>query len=723
VTAEVERPLPRWAGVGASLEILGLWALAGAQPLFDLFGRNAEFFLASNAGPGEILVFTLVVAFFVPLVLILVESVVRFIRPSIGPTAHRVVIGLLAATLGLNIARQVGAGNLFLALLFAVALVLIVLAIQRNATGRTVLHYLGVAPLAFALLFVFSSDAGSLMFADDAEVVEVQQAPTGGGPVAVLVFDELPLASLLNREGEINAQRFPNFARLAEMSTWYRDATSVAPSTPESVPTVLTGQYPEAGLLPTSADRPINIFTLLGGEYDVDAFEGVTDLCPDEVCTPEEQPDADSFRSDLFSTLSDASVVYGYLTLPESLQHHLPTLGQSWAGFLDQPDEDIDQAPSSAVVASDPADTRDDLTDFLVGRADEARARGGQGRDLVPLIEDYSAAEGSLLVGHDPFMPHRPWHITPTGAAYDGLVGGVEPGMERWPASPAFVRRVLQRHLLQVGFADTLLGRLLDRFEAAGTLDDATIAVVADHGMAFQTDNAARSPNEDNVQEVYRVPMLIKAPGQGPGEGEVSDRNALLVDVLPTILDLTGIEPPDEADFDGQSLVSPDFDRAEDDDKPVFYGQGPQSVPGGFSELYPVIFRNVGYVGDGGWVSLLQVGPAGHFVNRRVEALDRSRPVEGEWVIDQQELLEEVPDTRFRPVTISGRVELDDDDQRLPSQVLVAIDGIIAGIGDLERDDGSFAALLDERRLSPGPHDVALYLPDGEDTIQRIVEP
>jgi hypothetical protein len=422
-------------------------------------------------------------------------------------------------------------------------------------------------------------------------------------------------------------------------------------------------------------------------------------------------------------TLTDASVVYGYLTLPESLWDHLPTLGQSWAGFLDQPEEDIDQAPSSAVVASDPADaTRDDLTDFLTGRAEEARARGGQGRDLVPLIEGYDAAEGSLLVGHDPFMPHRPWHITSTGAAYDGLVGGVTPGEERWPDSPAYVRRVLQRHLLQVGFADTLLGRLLDRFEQAGTLDDATIVVVADHGMAFQTDNDARSPNDDNVQEVYRVPLLIKAPDQRAGQGEVSDANALLVDVLPTILDLIDIDPPPEAEFDGQSLVSPDFERS-DDDKPVFYGQGPASVPGDFTELYPVIFRNVGYVGDGGWVSLLQVGPAGDFVNRRVEALSRTRPATGEWVIDQGELLADLPDTRFRPVAISGRIELEDEDDRLPSQVLVAIDGIIAGIGDLERDDGSFAALLDERRLTPGPHDVALYLPFGQDRVQRIVEP
>jgi hypothetical protein len=726
VTAEVDAPLPRWAGVGASLEILALWALAGAQPVFDLFGRNAEFFLASNAGPGEILVFTLVVAFLVPLVLIAVESLFRLVRPSIGPTVHRVIIALLGATLGLNIARQIGAGNLILALLIAVAVAAGILWVQRNDTGRTVLHYLGVAPFAFALLFVFSSEAGSLMFADDAEVVEVEQGT--GGPVAVIVFDELPLSSLMTREGEFNAERFPNFARLADMSTWYRNASSVAPSTPESVPTILTGQFPESGLLPTSADRPINIFTLLGGEYDVDAFEGVTDLCPDAVCAPVEQPDVDTFVDDLMGTLSDASVVYGYLTLPEDLQSHLPTLGESWAGFLDQPEGDIDEAPSPSsssggVVAGDPADERDDLRDFLSGRAEQARARVGQGRDLAPLIEGYSGADGSLLVGHDPFLPHRPWHITSTGAAYDGTVGGVTPGMEAWPESPAFVRRVLQRHLLQVGYADNLLGRLLDRFEEAGTLDDATIAVVADHGMAFQTGNKARSPNEANVQEIYRVPLLIKAPGQGEGEGEVSDLNALAVDVLPTILDLIGIDPPPEADFDGQSLVDPRFERA-DDDKPVFYGLGPDTVPGDFEDLLPAIFRDVGYVGDGGWVDLLRVGPAGDLVNRAVTDVSRGRPIEAAWSIDQQDLLDDIPDGPIRPVAIAGRVDLDGvDPDDLPTQVLVSIDGILAGVGDLDRADGSFAALLDERRLTPGGHDVGLYLPGEANVIHRLVDP
>jgi hypothetical protein len=723
VTGEVDAASSRWAGVGPALEILALWALAGAQPVLELFGKNGEFFLASGAGPGEIVAFSVIVAFAVPVVLIAIETVVRLVHSGAGVVVHRVVMGLLGALLGLNVARQFDIEALLLALGVAVAFAALVLWLLRITAARSAMRYLGVAPLAFALLFVFASDAGSLVFTEDAQVVEVEAG--AGGPVAVIVLDELPVASLLTRDGAVNEERFPNFARLADMSTWYRNATAVAPSTPESVPTVLTGLYPEEGLLPTSADRPVNIFTLLGGVYEVDAFEGVTDLCPDTVCVPDQEDlGVGSFFDDVMGTVGDAGVVYGHLTLPATLREDLPTLDQSWAGFLETSGESPadEEAPTPEDLAADqPADPRDDVGDFLRGRADEARARGGQGRDLEPLIGGYSGEAGTLLVGHDPFMPHRPWHITPSGAQYDAYVGGPRPGQEEWEDSPTFVRRVLQRHLLQVGYADTLLGELLDRFEAAGTLDEATIAITADHGMSFQPGGEARSPSDENVQEIYRVPLFIKGPGQAAGDGEVSDANALLVDVLPTVMDLIDIEPPGDTGFDGQSLVDPAFERAPDD-KPIFYGNGPQTVPGDFTEVLPFAVSNADLVGDGDWIDLLQVGDAGPLVTRRVDAVERAPALDGTWEMHREERVREVAEGRARPIALIGELTLDDEGYDLPDQVVVAVDGVVAGVGDLDPSTGEFSALLDERRVQPGSHDVGLYLPDGSGGIQRIRE-
>jgi len=707
VSDKADARTPRWSGLGPALEILGLWALAGAQPVLDLFGTNAEFFVASDAGPGEIVAFALLVALGVPLLLIALELLVRWLRPSWSTSLHGGILILLAVLFGLNLARQFGLETLIPALLVTLLVVAALVFLGRWPTAHQVLRYLGVAPIAFALLFVFSSDAGSLVFAEDAEVID--STAGSDGPVAVVVFDELPLASLLTRDGEINERRFPNVARLAGMSTWYRNATSVHPSTPESVPAILSGSSTVPGQLPTSTDHPVNIFTLLGGTHEVSAFEGVTDLCPDDVCVAEDgAPGSGGFLSDVGSLLTDAAVVYGHLTLPEPVKDTLPTLGEGWAGFLDQGGGDS---------ATPPVDVRDDVSDFLVGRLEEAQSRGGAGRDLAPLFEGYDAASGSLLVGHDPFMAHRPWHLTPEGHGYDGGTGGVSPGQEEWPDDPVYVRRVLQRHLLQVGYADALLGQLLDRFEEAGTLDDATIVVVADHGMSFEEGGRARSPNDDNVQEIYRVPLFIKAPGQAVGDGRASDVNALTVDIVPTVMDLLGVEVPSDVEVEGLSLAV--GGEVRDAEKPVVYGSGPDSVPGGFDEVLVAARRNADLVNDGGWLSLLQVGPAGPLVGERVSTVPSDGSVAGTWTMDREEQLRDIGRGLARPVAVEGTIDVDLDGP-LPTQVLIALDGILAGIGDLNTDTGEFAALLDEQRLTPGPHELDLYLPTADGAIQRI---
>src|SRR5690606_40436362 len=99
-----------------------------------------------------------------------------------------------------------------------------------------------------------------------------------------IVFDALPTAGLLDGSGHIDAELFPNFARLADGATWYRNNTSVAAFTVRAVPALLTGRYPEPpGPLVPPPD-PENLFTLLAGSYEVEAREYVTRLCPVEVC-------------------------------------------------------------------------------------------------------------------------------------------------------------------------------------------------------------------------------------------------------------------------------------------------------------------------------------------------------------------------------------------------------------------------------------------------------
>lgn len=102
-------------------------------------------------------------------------------------------------------------------------------------------------------------------------------------PVVFVVLDELPLATLLGRDGRIDESLFPGFARLAGMSTWYRNTTANQTFTKEALPALLTGSYPirEVG---TTFRYPRNLFSLLGATHEIRAADVPANLCPPDLC-------------------------------------------------------------------------------------------------------------------------------------------------------------------------------------------------------------------------------------------------------------------------------------------------------------------------------------------------------------------------------------------------------------------------------------------------------
>jgi hypothetical protein len=154
---------------------------------------------------------------------------------------------------------------------------------QRLQVVQRFLSILSVAPLVALAIFLFFSPSSRLLWG-----AEASAAPIPGighpAPVVILVFDEFPVASLLREDGTINEQRFPNFAGLAQETTWFRNASSVSPWTGNSLTSALTGSIPKGEKAPTSVEFPRNLFTLLGGSYRMSVHEALTRLCPHSVC-------------------------------------------------------------------------------------------------------------------------------------------------------------------------------------------------------------------------------------------------------------------------------------------------------------------------------------------------------------------------------------------------------------------------------------------------------
>ena len=226
--------------------------------------------------------------------------------------------------------------------------------------------------------------------------------------IVVVVFDELPLTSLLGPGGRIDAGRYPSFAALAHTANWYRGATAVHDSTALAVPAMLDGRYPRRGLRSDVISHPVNLFTLLADKYEVNASEEATGLCPTSLCKP------------------------------------------------------------------------------LAGTA-LSHLGGGKVRRFREFVRSIEPGERPTLWFKHVLFPHVPWQFYPSGRHYRRHAPEPIPGLNgpEGFGNPWLVKVSYQRHLLQLGLADRLLGELLGRLRRLGLFRDALVVVVADHGIGF----------------------------------------------------------------------------------------------------------------------------------------------------------------------------------------------------------------------------------------------
>ncbi|HEV7844835.1 MAG TPA: sulfatase-like hydrolase/transferase [Thermoleophilaceae bacterium] len=153
-------------------------------------------------------------------------------------------------------------------------------------------------------------------------------------------------------------------------------------------------------------------------------------------------------------------------------------------------------------------------------------------------------------------LPHGPWVYLPSGERSRPEGPELLPGMQTIPGFYDIYLRHHneQRQLLQLGFADRLLGRLIARLKSQGIYDDTLVVVTADHGFAWKVGvETRRSVDRSNVDELGPVPLIVKRPG--PPRQRVSDVLARTLDVTPTIADLLNVPLGYRAD--GRSAFSP----------------------------------------------------------------------------------------------------------------------------------------------------------------------
>jgi hypothetical protein len=324
------------------------------------------------------------------------------------------------------------------------------------------------------------------------------------------------------------------------------------------------------------------------------------------------------------------------------------------------------------------------------------------------------------------FFPHAPWWYFPSGRQ-SSLGPSIAPGRhgptDTWE-EPSLTLQAYQRHLLQLGFTDRLIGQLLDRLDELGMYDESLVVVTADHGVSFRPGESQRGASQENLEDIAFVPLFVKEPGQR--RGDVVDYHVETIDILPTIADILGIRIPwavegrTALEDPGRETVGVHTGARQDPDR-----QATASFESVVSRQEAAVERKLELFGSGEWERLFQAGPHSALLGRPVSGLSVTGSSADRATITHEatrRLLGRVDaDLPFVPSPLQGDVE--GEGARIGRTLAVAVNGEIAALATVYGTSARrrFSALLPESAFREGSNDVDFYWVDGPAGAEELI--
>ena len=164
------------------------------------------------------------------------------------------------------------------------------------------------------------------------------------------------------------------------------------------------------------------------------------------------------------------------------------------------------------------------------------------------------------------YLPHLPWEAVPDEdrAHYEGKKLSV-PDLAKHPEATMGeneLRELMRSYYANITCADRNIGRVLAALDSLDLTKDTLVFFIGDNGFnvgqhgllgkgnALTLGTNVRKPNmfDDSV----RVPFIVRWPGVIKA-GSVSDAMVSTIDVLPTLMEITGTET--RSQLDGRSML------------------------------------------------------------------------------------------------------------------------------------------------------------------------
>ena len=369
----------------------------------------------------------------------------------------------------------------------------------------------------------------------------------------------------------------------------------------------------------------------------------------------------------------------------------------------------------------------------LTGSFEEEPAEGELAAELDEFVEEVDGVElhdpqrlrqwvGQLGEGRSPqfdalhiVLPHYPWRFTPDGYRYTPRGHTSTEAMGLAWSGPNGAQSAQLRHMLQLQYVDGWLGAMIDRMEETGLWDEAVVIVTADHGVSFQAGQAIRGIDKENDWEVMWVPLFMRGPGFEPGA--VSDADATVLDIVPTLADVLEVRLPWQTD--GVSLI-----RSTIPEQPQRYLRANK-----FSRLEP---DETGYIvvdaapayrrvldtprkgGGDDDLRLWRTGTYADLVGKPIDALSLTATAEDPAVI----------------TSLSSPIVFDPNslDAPLPrrrgegTDVAIALNGTIVAVRPFSSTNARFGVVLPDSRMRDGENDLRLFLLSGPASAPQAME-
>jgi arylsulfatase A-like enzyme len=164
----------------------------------------------------------------------------------------------------------------------------------------------------------------------------------------------------------------------------------------------------------------------------------------------------------------------------------------------------------------------------------------GAGPTTDLALEWLNQTESPFFLWLHYFDPHDPMLLPP------------KEYLHKYPAPTGTTNEILRTlYDIEIQYMDEHIGRVVDYLDSAGQLDNTVIVIVSDHGEGLGDHNWWS--HGILYQEQIQAALVVAAPGK-PGGRQV-DHLVSIIDVMPTTLDLVGLDLEQVPEMDGQSVV------------------------------------------------------------------------------------------------------------------------------------------------------------------------